>query len=116
MADRRQLVVGLEGMRPHRLVAGLDMRRQGEGDRWRLLAVVAAAFEGQANRVGMRHTPLEHLVDGSIELAGAIALQWPEQGGGDAAKVIAALGGADQQGPAGGAACAKRSVARWRRA
>jgi len=68
-------------MRPHRLVAVLDMRRQGQGDRWRLLAVVAAASEGEADRVRVRHTPLERLVDGGIELARAITLQQPEQGG-----------------------------------
>ena len=51
------------------------MRRQDEGDRRGLLAIVAAAFERQANRVGMRHITLERLDDGGIELARAVALQ-----------------------------------------
>src|SRR5277367_5031083 len=51
--------------------------------------------------VGMRHTTLERLADGGIELARTIALQQLDQGHGDAAEVIAALGGADEQGSAG---------------
>ncbi len=62
-------------MRPHRLVAGPDMRRQGENDRWGLAEIVAAAFERQPNRVGMRHIAFERLADGGVELARAIAFQ-----------------------------------------
>src|ERR1700722_381104 len=96
-----QLVIDLEGVCPHRLVARLDMRRQGEGNRWGLLAVIAAAFERQANRVGMRHITLKGLDDGAIELARPIALPQLDQAGGDAAEVSAALGGTSEQGRAG---------------
>ena len=77
------------------------MRRQGEGDRRVLPAIVTAAFERQANRVGMWHITLKRLADGRIELARAVTIQQPEQGGGDAAEVIAALSGAEEQDLAG---------------
>ena len=83
-------------MRLHRLVAGPDMRRQGESDRWGLPAVVAVALERQTDRVGMRHIAFERLEDGGLELARAIALQQSEQGSGDAAEVGATLGGANE--------------------
>src|ERR1700733_16094057 len=65
MAHRLQLVIDLEGVRPHGFVARLDMRRQGEGNRWGLLAVIAAAFERKTNRVGMRHITLKRLDEGA---------------------------------------------------
>ena len=101
MTHLRQLVIDLEGVRPHRFVARLDMRRQGEGDRRGLLAVIAAAFERKANRVGMGHITLQGLDDGGIELARPIALQQLDEAGGGAAQVSTALGGTNEQGPAG---------------
>src|SRR6202789_4725879 len=74
MTHLLQLVIDLEGMRTHGLVARLDMRRQGEGNRWGLLAVIAAAFERQANRGRAWHITLKRLDDGGIELAPAAGL------------------------------------------
>src|SRR5664279_3090835 len=75
MTHLLQLVVGIEGMRLHGLVACPDMGWQGEGDGRGLPAVIAAAFERQANRVGMRQVAVQRLNDGGIEFARAIALQ-----------------------------------------
>ena len=83
-------------MRLHCLVAGLDMRRQGESDRGGLPPVVAVALERQTDRIGVRHIMFERLEDGGIELGGAIALQQLDQARGDAAEVRATLGGANE--------------------
>ena len=96
MTHLLQLVVDLEGMRLHRLVAGPDMRRQGESNRWGQPALVALALERQTDRIGMGHITFERLEDGGIELARAIALQQLDQARGDAAEVRATLGGADE--------------------
>jgi hypothetical protein len=45
MAVILQVVIGLEGMRPHGHVARLYMGRQRHGDRRDLLAVFAAALQ-----------------------------------------------------------------------
>src|ERR1700693_3933146 len=68
MTHLLQLVIDLKGMRTHGPVARLNMRRQSEGNRWGLLAVIAAAFERQANRVGMGHITLKRLDDGGTGL------------------------------------------------
>ena len=81
-------------------VARLQVGRQRQGD-WRcLLAVMAAAFERQAHGVGMRHIAVESVADGGLELAAPYG-RAGGSGGGDGAEVVAALGGADQQGLAG---------------
>jgi len=101
MTDLSQLIVGFEGMRPHDLVARADMLGQDKGDRRWLLAVVTLSLERETNRVGMRHVAVERLEDGGVELGGSVAFEQPRQRAGDVAEVVAALGGAKQQGLAG---------------
>ena len=56
-------------------IARPQVFRQRRGD-WRcLLAVVAAAFEGEAHGVGMRHVAIESIADGGLELAGAVLIE-----------------------------------------
>ena len=88
-------------MRPHDLVARADMLGQDKGDRRWLLAVVTLSLECETHRVGMRHVTVERLEDGGVELGGSITFQQPRQRAGDVAEVVAALGGAEQQGLAG---------------
>jgi hypothetical protein len=97
----RQLIVVFQGMRLHRPVACLHVRRQAQGDRRRLLAFLAAAFQSQAHGIGVRHVAGEGLADGGVEFARPILLQQADQGGGNGAEIVAALGGADQQDLAG---------------
>ena len=88
-------------MRLHGLVARSHVSREDDRDGRCLLAIAAATFERQANRVGMRHIALERLDNGGIELARPIAFQQLQQGRGDVAKVMATLGGAGEKGAAG---------------
>ena len=64
--------------------------------------LLALALERQAHGVGVRHIALQRLEDGGLQLGGAVALEQPQQGGGDGAEIGAAFGGADEQGLAGG--------------
>jgi methanogenic corrinoid protein MtbC1 len=77
MGGLRQLIVGFEAMRFDGGVARPQMGRQGRGDRRCLLAVVAAAFEGQAHGVGMRHVAVESVADSDLDLAGAVSATTP---------------------------------------
>jgi hypothetical protein len=70
-------------MRLHGAVARLHMRRQEQGDRRRLLAFLAAAFQSQTHGVGVRHIAVNGVADGGVELARPILLQQADQGGGD---------------------------------
>ena|SRR6516164_10448202 len=87
-------------MRPDGGVAGLDVCRQIDGDGWRQLALFAAILERQTHGVGMRDATRERLADGGLELGGPIAVQQPQQRGGDGAEIVAALAGALEQGDA----------------
>ena len=90
-------------MRPHRGIAGLHMGGEHEGDRRRVAVLPAAAFEGEAHGVGVRHVALQRLEDGRLQIGGAGAIEQTQQRGGDGAQVGAPLGGAQEQGLAGGA-------------
>jgi len=59
-------------MRPHRCVARLHRGRQYDSDRRRLAALLAAAFQREADRVRMWHAAVERLADGDLQLGGAI--------------------------------------------
>jgi hypothetical protein len=85
-------------MRCNGSVARLDVRRQVEGDGRRLLALLAVVIECQAHRVGVRHAALQRLTDRGLEFGGAIAVEQAQQGRGDGAEIVAAGGGAQQQG------------------
>jgi hypothetical protein len=52
MTDLPQLIVGIQGMRPHDLVARAGMGGQDKSDRWRLSAIVVLSLERETNRVG----------------------------------------------------------------
>ncbi len=117
MRRLRQLVVGVEVMGPHGGIACPDMVGQDEVDWRRLSALFAAALEGQAHGVGVRHVALQGVEDGRLKFARAVMLEQPDQGGGDGAEIVAALGGADEQGLARRRCLGRQaSVARWRRA
>ena len=90
-------------MRLHRGIAGLHMGGEHEGDRRRVAVLPAAAFEGEAHGVGMRHVALQRLEDGRLQIGGAGVIEQTQQRGGDGAQVGAPLGGAQEQGLAGGA-------------
>jgi hypothetical protein len=61
-------------------IAGLDVRRQVEGD-WRgLLALLAVVIECQTHRVGVRHAALQRLADCGLEIGGAVAVEQAQQG------------------------------------
>ena len=51
-------------MRPHRRVTRLHVGGQHDGDRRRVTALLAPAFEREAHGVGMRHIARERLEDG----------------------------------------------------
>jgi hypothetical protein len=93
-----ELIVGFEGMRLHRGIARLQMRRQFDADHRRLTALLAPSRHGQTHGVGMRHATLQRLQDGGLQPGGAGLRQQVHQGGGDAAEIGTAFGGADQQG------------------
>ena len=78
-------------------IARLDVGGQIDGDGGQLLALLATLLERQAHRIGVRHAARERLADGGLELAGAVALEQPQQGGGDGAEIVAARGGAAEQ-------------------
>ena len=82
------------------------MLGQSDGDRRCLLAQFAAVFECEPHRIGMRHAARERLADGGVKLGGAVTLQQPQQGGRDGAEIVAALGGAQEQ----GLACRRRMM------
>src|SRR5438132_10641411 len=46
----------------------------------------------------MRHAALDRLADGGVKLGGAVALQQPQQGGGDGSEIGTTLGGTQEQG------------------
>ena len=48
--------------------------------------------------MGSRHAALDRLADGGVKLGGAVALQQPQQGGGDGSQIGTALGGTQEQG------------------
>jgi hypothetical protein len=91
-----QLVIGFEPMRSHRSVARLDARRQVDRDAGRLPALLTAAVERQTHSVGVRHAAVERLADRGLEFGGAIAVEEPQQGGGDG-PIVAALGSTTRQ-------------------
>src|SRR6202163_2270724 len=97
-----ELVIEFEPGRSDRNVARLDMLRQIDGDGRQLLAIVATPFEGEADGAWVRHVAVERLNDCGLQLDGAVAIQEPQHGAGDGPEIVAALGGADQQGLAGG--------------
>src|SRR5215471_19500493 len=99
-----ELVIGFETVRSHGGVASFDMGRQVDGNGRRLVALLAAVFERQAYGVGVRYAAVERLPDGGIEFGGAIAVEQPQQGRRDSTEIVAALGGAQQQ----GLACRRR--------
>jgi hypothetical protein len=78
------------------------MRGQNESDRRRGAGLFALTFEDAAHGVGMRHIAQQGLEDGVLQRGGAVALEQAHQGGGDGAEIATALGGADEQGSAGG--------------
>ena len=57
-------------MRLHVGIARLDMGGQIDGDGRHFVALLAALFERQAHRVGMRHAARERLADGGFLLPG----------------------------------------------
>ena len=85
-------------MRLHVDIAHLDMLGQHDGDGRRLVAQLAAVFECEPHRIGMRHAALDRLADCGVKFGGAVALQQPQQGGGDGSEIVAALCGAQEQG------------------
>src|SRR5215469_3249868 len=92
-----QLVIGIELVRSNRRVATPDMFGQHDRD-WRLLLpLLAATLEREAYCVGMRHVLCQSLVDGCLQLSGAIAIQEPQQGSGDGAEIATSLRGGAQQ-------------------
>jgi hypothetical protein len=102
MAVILQVVIGLEGMRPHGHVARLHMGRQRHGDRRDLLAVFAAALQRQAHGIWMWHIAIERRHDGRLQLGSPVASQQTHQGGRDGAEIGTPFGGANQQSLAGG--------------
>jgi hypothetical protein len=84
-------------MRPHMSITGLDVIRQLDGDGWRFISPLAAAFDRQAYGVGVRYTALERFPDRGVELGGAIVIEQPQQLGGDGTEIVTARGRALQQ-------------------
>jgi hypothetical protein len=80
----------------HGGIAARDMRGQHQGHGRRLTGGLAGA-----HGVGVRDTPVERFQDGGLHCGGVVALQQAQQGGRDRTEVVAALGGALQQGLAG---------------
>ncbi len=92
------------------------MRGQNESDRRRGAGLFALTFEDAAHGVGMRHIAQQGLEDGVLQRGGAVALEQAHQGGGDGAEIATALGGADEQGSAGGHRLGEEVVALCSRA
>ena len=82
----------------HGGIARPDMVGEYEGDRRRLPAVFAAAFQRQAHGVGMGCMAIEGLEDRGLKLVRAIMIKPPDQRSGDGAEVMAALGDTGEQG------------------
>src|ERR1700686_259320 len=97
-----ELVIEFEPRRSDRNVARLDMVGQIGSDGRQLLALMAPPLKGETDGAWVRHVAIERLDDGGLQLGRAVAIQEPQHGAGDGAEIAAALGGADQQGLAGG--------------
>src|SRR6266853_1265208 len=97
-----ELIIEFEPGRSDGNVARLDMVGQIGGDGRQLLALMAPPLKGEADGAWVRHVAIDRLDDGSLQLGGAVAIQEPQHGAGDGPEIAAALGGADQQGLAGG--------------
>src|SRR6266853_1629793 len=78
-----ELVIGFEPVRRDVGIARLDMGGEIDGDGGPFLALLAALFERQTHRVGMRHAARERLADGGLQLRGAITIEQPQQRGRD---------------------------------
>ena len=85
----------------HGGIAARDMRGQHQNHGSRLASGLAGALQCQTHGVRVRDTPIERFQDGGLHRCGVVALQQAQQGGGDRAEVVAALGSALQQGLAG---------------
>src|SRR4029453_15868983 len=96
-----ELVIGIEGVGGHRSILGPNVLGQGHGDGRGLVALLAAAVEDEAHGIRMGNVAGERLEDGGLQLACAIAGQQLHQSCGDAAEVVAALGGTHEQGLTG---------------
>ena len=92
-----QLVIGLEGMRPHGHVARTHMGWQRHVDRRDLLAVFAAALQRQAHGIWMWHIAIERRHDGRLQLGSPVAPQQTHQGGRNGAEIGTPLSGPNQQ-------------------
>jgi putative tryptophan/tyrosine transport system substrate-binding protein len=66
-----ELVIGFEPVRLHVDIAHLDMLGQHDSDGRRLVTQLAAVFEGEPDRIGMRHAALDRLTDGGVCYSGA---------------------------------------------
>src|SRR3954471_5385011 len=69
-----ELVIESKRVRLYRRVARLHVGGQLDGDRRGLATLLAPAFEGETDGVGMRHVALERLTDGGLQLGGAVAV------------------------------------------
>src|SRR5215467_925076 len=98
IGDLLEFVVGVETVRDDGRILRAYMLGQGDGDRGRGLALLTAPLEDQAHGIGVRHVTLERLEDRLLQLGGAVAGEQLLQRGGDAAEIVAALGGASEQG------------------
>lgn len=92
-----QLVIVVERMGSHDQVTETRIGWQGDRQRWWLLTLRAPALQRQADRIGMGHRPRERLIDGRLQLAGAVAVEETRQGRRDGAEVFPAFGRLHQQ-------------------
>ena len=89
-------------MRPHRGIAVAHMLGQHDSDGRGLAVLLAPTLKGEAHGIGVGHTALQRIENGGLQISGAVAVEQPRQGGGDGAEIAVALGGAHEQGLAGG--------------
>jgi hypothetical protein len=70
-----QLVVVVELVGADHQVAHSLIGRQGDRQRWGLVALLAAPLQGQAHRIGMGHLTGQGLGDPRLEIGGTIAIE-----------------------------------------
>ena len=84
-------------MRGHWAILCPHVLGQVYGDRWRLVALLAAALEDKAHGIGVGDVAGKRLENGGLEFAGAVAGQELHQSRGATAEIVAALGGTNEQ-------------------
>ena len=69
------MIVAIQAVGLHDHIPLLGSRRQGHGGGWQPLLGLPALFQGEADRIGVRHPATERFLDGGLEFVGAIAFQ-----------------------------------------